>query len=193
MKKRPMGDLRGSFSMTAGWLFADLLLVLAMLFLAANTMGIHPPPPPTPTPTPTPVVHLTPIPKERVLEHTYCELILDDNNSGTFRNDINFAEQTLEPQILAKAPYLNSRQVGLAIASGGTDANNTALGTDLATMTYRVLQDMGAKGSIFKVASYYTPLFSLGTTSRQITLDIYLIVRSDNAADTCDGNSHQPV
>ena len=34
-----------------GWLFADLLLGLAMLFLTANTFGS---PPPTPTPTATP-------------------------------------------------------------------------------------------------------------------------------------------
>jgi hypothetical protein len=34
-----------------GWLFADLLLGLAMLFFAANTVGS---PPPTPTPTATP-------------------------------------------------------------------------------------------------------------------------------------------
>jgi hypothetical protein len=34
-----------------GWLFADLLLGLAMIFLVANTVGA---PPPTPTPTPTP-------------------------------------------------------------------------------------------------------------------------------------------
>ena len=193
MKKRSLADLRGSFSMAAGWLFADLLLVLAMLFLAANTMGIHPPPLPTPTPTPTPIVHITPTPKERVLEHTYCEIILDDGNAGTFRSNVNFAEQALESQIIAKAPYLNGRQVGLAIASGGTDTNNTALGSDLAAMTYRVLQDMGAKGSIFKVTSYYSPLFSLGASSRKITLDIYLIVRSDNAADTCNAGTHLPV
>lgn len=189
MKRRLTTDLRGSFSMSAGWLFADLLLVLAMLFLAANTMGTHPPPPP---PKPTPIVHVTP-PQQRVLEHTYCEIFIDDGNPTRFSNDLNFAEQTFEPQILAKAPYLNGRQVGLAIASGGTDANNTGLGVNLAAMTYRVLQDMGNKGSIFKVTSYYGALFSLGTPSRRITLDIYLIVRSDTAADTCDAGTHQPI
>lgn len=190
MKRRSIADFRGSFSMSAGWLFADLLLVLAMLFLAANTMGIHPPPP---TPTPTPIVHVTPPPQQRVLEHTYCEIFIDDNDATRFSTDINFAEQIFEPQILAKAPYLNGRQVGLAIASGGTDADNTGLGISLAAMTYRVLQDMGNKGSIFKVTSYYGALFSLGTPSRKITLDIYLIVRSDTATDTCRSDNHQPV
>ncbi len=36
-----------------GWLFADLLLVLAMLFLASSTVA-RPVPSPSPTPTPTP-------------------------------------------------------------------------------------------------------------------------------------------
>ncbi len=39
-----------------GWLFADLLLGLAMLFLTANTVGT---PPPTPTPTPSPNSYAT--------------------------------------------------------------------------------------------------------------------------------------
>ena len=38
----------------SGWLFADLLLALAILFLAANTIGIKIPPPPPPKLTITP-------------------------------------------------------------------------------------------------------------------------------------------
>jgi len=44
----------------AGWLFADLLLGLSMLFLIANTVG--PKPLPTPTFTPTPTYTITPSP-----------------------------------------------------------------------------------------------------------------------------------
>lgn len=40
---------------TSGWLFADLLLALAILFLAANTIGIKIPPPPPPKLVVTPV------------------------------------------------------------------------------------------------------------------------------------------
>ncbi len=195
MRKRTIkADLRGSFSMSAGWLFADLLLVLAMLFLAANTMGIHPPPialKPTPPPTMTPT--LTPKPKERVLEHNYCEIILDDTNPNTFKSDLNFAIHTLEPQITSKAPYLNGRQVGLAIASGGADSSNPPLGIALAAQTYQVLQTLGNKENVFKVASYYGPLFALGTSSRSITIDMYLIVRLDTSAETCGGTTHQPT
>ncbi len=44
----------------SGWLFADLLLALAIIFLA-NTGGIQLKPIPTPTPTVTPTP--TPIPR----------------------------------------------------------------------------------------------------------------------------------
>jgi hypothetical protein len=43
----------------SGWLFADLLLALAVLFLAANTIGIKIPPPPPPKLMVTPT-HLSP-------------------------------------------------------------------------------------------------------------------------------------
>jgi hypothetical protein len=38
----------------SGWLFADLLLGIAMLFLVFNTVGAEPPPLPLPTPTTVP-------------------------------------------------------------------------------------------------------------------------------------------
>ncbi len=51
----------------AGWIFADLMLGLAVLFFAANTVGSLPPsptplPPPTPTATPIPTATPTPSP-----------------------------------------------------------------------------------------------------------------------------------
>lgn len=49
--------IRDTYSM-AGWLFADLLLGLAMLFLVSNTVG--PKPIPTPTFTPTATSTITP-------------------------------------------------------------------------------------------------------------------------------------
>ena len=53
MSKRQQRD---TFSVV-GWLFADLFLGIAMLFLVANTQGDI-----TPTPTPTPTATLTPTP-----------------------------------------------------------------------------------------------------------------------------------
>lgn len=44
MKKRRREDLKKTFMGAAGWLFADLLLALAMLFLVANTISLTKPP-----------------------------------------------------------------------------------------------------------------------------------------------------
>ncbi len=46
----------------AGWLFADLLLGLAMLFFVFNTVGVRPTPTPGPTPTPYPTYTPGPTP-----------------------------------------------------------------------------------------------------------------------------------
>ncbi len=187
MKLRTSGEaLRASSAMSAaGWLFADLLLVLAMLFFAANTMGIHPP---SPTPTPVPS-------KRPVLEHTYCQIILNDGNPDLFRNQLSFAIGTLEPQINAVS-FLQGRRVGLAIAYGGVDDSNNPtdryLGTVLATQAYRVLDDLAAHGDVFAVASHFDPLFTEVLTSDKVVIDVYLIVRSDNSPDTCDAQNHVP-
>ncbi len=49
MKKSFRENLKESFITSAGWLFADLLLALGMLFMAANTVAIRPPTPTPPT------------------------------------------------------------------------------------------------------------------------------------------------
>ena len=189
MKLRTSGEsLRASSAMSAtGWLFADLLLVLAMLFFAANTMGTYPPPSPTPTPVPS---------KRPVLEHTYCQITLNDGNADTFRNQLSFAIETLEPQI-DDVKFLHGRRVGLAIAYGGVDDSNNAndryLGTVLATQTYRVLDDLAAHGDVFAVASHFDSLFTQLLRSDKVVIDVYLIVRSDNSPDTCDAQNHLPV
>jgi hypothetical protein len=51
MARRVRNDPLGQ----AGWLFADLLLGLAMLYFAVGTSAAPPIPPPTPTPTATPL------------------------------------------------------------------------------------------------------------------------------------------
>lgn len=194
MKLRTSGEaLRASSAMSAaGWLFADLLLVLAMLFFAANTMGVHPPP----TLTPTPLVQMTVSPKRPVLEHNYCQIVLNNDNPDTFRNQLSFAIEALEPQINS-VNFLHGRQVGLAIVYGGVnnmnDEGERNQGIATATQTYLVLKDLATHGSVFNRASYFDPLVTGQFGSDKVIIDVYLIVRSDNLADTCDVQNHLPV
>src|SRR5579859_1550016 len=86
-KKTFKNNIKLSFTLSAGWLFADLLLALAMLFLAANTIGIKPPPPsPTPNPvTPTATTAPTPTPLPR-LELNFHEFHIVVDPVGLLNN-----------------------------------------------------------------------------------------------------------
>ena len=96
--------------MSAGWLFADLLLVLAMLFLAANTLGIHPPPP---TPKPTPTVTPTQAPLAQ-LEQKYHEFPIYVDRQAFLAND-PAAVSSVTQQIVSQA-FLRGRSAGLIVA-----------------------------------------------------------------------------
>jgi hypothetical protein len=200
VSKQFRNDFKGSLIIPVGWLFADLLLALAMLFLLANTID-------TPTKaklaTPTPVVKLDPTPRvtvsptpiQRILESTYCKLSLNLDDPNRFMNDKQYAINTLEPQITGQS-VLQHRQVGLAIAYGGANSSiDITIAQSIANQVYEVLRDLGNKGSVFKITSYYGPLYNLGDSPNAVELDVYLLVRSGtgNTHETCDAKNHQPL
>jgi hypothetical protein len=195
MSNRVRHELKHFFGISAGWLFADMMLALAMVFLAANTMTPLSPRHIQITPTPT----ATPTPSARILETNYCQLILEDGDPGRFSRDKNFAIKTLEPQI-TRIGFIQHRKVGIAIAYGGvddmTDSAQQKQGTDMAANVYKVLQDLGQKeqGQIipFKGTSYYEPLFTGYHPSHQVVIDIYLVVSPAYPKGTCN-SSHHPM
>lgn len=73
----------------SGWLFADLLLALAVLFLAANTIGIKIPPPPPPKLTVTPI-RLGPTSSNCTggLSQSQCKVILTETADS--QGDLNW-------------------------------------------------------------------------------------------------------
>jgi hypothetical protein len=160
------------FIVSAGWLFADLLLALAMLFLAANTFAIKPLPP-KPTPTPTQVLATpTPIPLPR-LELKFHEFSLNVDPNGLLNND-PAAIASVKQQVKAQA-ILNGRSVGLVIAYGGAPGDND-IGTAqaVAGKVYDVLKILGKERFAFGRASYYSTLYLLGGKSTIVVLDVYL-------------------
>ncbi len=177
MKKPFKEDQQGMFIVAAGWLFADMLLALAMLFLAANTIGIHPPPLPpatTPTstsiaatPTPTPIAHL---------EQKFHRFMINVDANGLL-NGSQSATHAVVQQVTAQS-FLQGRRVGLAIIYGGAP-NDSQIGRaeNIANKVYDILHDLGKRNTTFTNISRYDPLYLLGGNSDTVTIDIFLFVQ----------------
>ncbi|HVU69437.1 MAG TPA: hypothetical protein VHD63_20050 [Ktedonobacteraceae bacterium] len=174
MKKRLVEDLRGSFSMSTGWLFADLLLVLAMLFLAANTMGIHPPPPPvsvTPTPTPQKVL--------AQLEQKHHPFTIHVNTAALLAGDRN-AANSVTRQIAGQA-FLQGRSAGLIIVFGRARANcEQERAYDIAQKVYALVHQLGQSDATFSKIADYDALCNIRNDVNAIDVDIFLFVQSSH-------------
>jgi hypothetical protein len=173
MKKRLIEDFRGSFNMAMGWLFADLLLVLAMLFLAANTMGIHPPPPPTiPTPTPTPQKVLA------QLEQKHYPFTVYVDTAALLHGDRKAANSVT--QQIANQPFLKGRSAGLIIVYGRAHADCIGEGAyDIAKKVYQLVHQLGRSDSTFSKVVDYDPLCNLRANVNAIDVDIFLFVQNN--------------
>lgn len=175
MKKKTLGEsIRGSFSMSAGWLFADLLLVLAMLFLAANTMGIHPPPPPaqiTPTPTPQKV--------QAQLEQGYRRFVVHVDKTAFLKND-SHAINSVKQQIAGQS-FLQGRSVGLIVAYGTVspdDSSGCQSAYTVAGKVYDLVRQLGQNNPTFSKVVDYSPLCNVRADVNQITIDIFLFTQT---------------
>ena len=170
-KKMLSADIRGSFSMAAGWLFADLLLVLAMLFLAANTMGIHPPPPavhPTPTPTPQKVL--------AQLEQGHHSFTIHVNTAALYAGDRGAANSVT--QQIANQPFLKGRSAGLIIVFGRAQNNcNAEHAYDIAQKIYDLVRQLGQSDPTFSKIADYDPLCNIRDDVNAIDIDIFLFVQ----------------
>lgn len=128
---------------------------------------------------------------ERILEHNYCQILLNIGSPLTFINESSTtARHTIETQ-LDLVRFLKRRQVGIAIAYGGTIGGTEEQGSEIANQVYNVLQllanDPGAQMyPVFRSSSWYESLFTGFQKSTIAVLNIYLVVRSDNANDTCN-------
>ncbi|HEY4035696.1 MAG TPA: hypothetical protein VGL94_17195 [Ktedonobacteraceae bacterium] len=171
-----------TLGLTAGWLFADLLLALGMLFLVSNTVALPPRPKLTPAVTPTPTS------MDRILEYNYCPIPLTVDNLSSFLSDQGSAINQLEPKI-NQISFLKNRKVGIIIAYGGASDGNFDRGRQLASRVYDVIRDLGNKEEIFRATSYFDPLFDPSKAPNVVIMDVYLVARPTLSQDTCNGNS----
>lgn len=149
-----------------GWLFADLLLALALLFFTTS-VSIRPvPTKPTPNPIQThPRLELN---KHRI------QLVI---NAGGVLQDAPDAVNDFKRQIRGQA-VLHLRYVGLVIVYGGaSNVNQIDTAITLAQKIYNALRSLGKGWSVFSRASYYDPLYVLGGDLNTVTLDIFLFAK----------------
>lgn len=121
--ERPTPVLFGA----AGWLFADLLLALAMLFLVANSVGTYPKPKPTPTPTlyvaPTPTPTAPPLICGIDQKPDFSRVFTTSNPYGLSAHS-GSAEQDFANQVLAALGSSANRAAGLVQVYGGSFNGN---------------------------------------------------------------------
>lgn len=163
-----------------GWLFADLLLALAVIFLSANTVGVKPKVIPTPVPTSTArpsqthaVATPTPLPRLELSKYR-INLTIDSNG---LLNDSPSAVNDLKQKIRGQA-VLQGRTAGLVIVYGGApDVTQVSRAETIATKVMGVLVSLGKEGFVFTQTSYYDPLYLLYGDANTTVLDIYLFAR----------------
>ncbi len=179
MRFKPRRPQQRDTVLLAGWLFADLFLALAVIFLSANTGGVSlQPPTPTPTqvtPTVVPTVPPTPTPASlpRLELEKHRISLTGVNTDGLLNNDQN-AINGLKQQMRSQS-FLGGRTVGLAIVyAGAPDDTLTARAQDVSNKVMDVLRSLGSEGFAFTRTSYYDPLYLLKASEDTVWVDVYL-------------------
>ncbi len=89
-------------------------------------------------------------------------------------NNASSAIANVQQQLEAQ-PILRNRQVGLALVYGGAPSiNDVSQAITIANKIYSILALLGRQGFAFTHASYYDPLYQLGTSPQIVVIDIYL-------------------
>lgn len=159
-RKRPVLDM----TILGGWLFADLLAALMIVFLAAQSPFpklTAPIPAPTPSPSPTFVVTPTPTPEPR-LDFKYQEVTMNNLDYNGIQSG-NPSAIAAVVQFLNSQPQLRHRQAGLVIVYNGAYADADIPTADIiARDIMNQLQVVGKKDALLERASYYGPIYFFG-------------------------------
>jgi hypothetical protein len=171
MRKRGREDLKKTFIGSAGWLFADLLLALAMLFLVANTI-------------PLPALAIAhPLIKSETkpatiphLEQTYHRFSITVDPILVMNKNVG-ERNSIVRKILAQS-FLRNRSAGLVIVyDGAPTTNDIANATAVATTIYNILTALGKQNATFARIAKYDPLYLLGDDAATVKLDIFLFAQ----------------
>jgi hypothetical protein len=181
MSRQTKNDLKGSLIIPVGWLFADLLLALAMIFLVANTVVI-----PKPKPKPTPVVKVDPTPKPKpsptsnilILEPGRVTISISNLHPDSLSTGDPTAVTDLKNKIMSwiNQHGLQKRRAGIAIVYAGANSlnpNEVDRATSVAGETYKVLDLLGQQKFVFCHTVHFDALFTTNLTDDKIEIDTY--------------------
>jgi len=151
-----------------GWLFADLLLALALAFLLATTIG-HKLPKPRPTPTPSP----TPTELRAPLELTPVHITFTITDPDGLVAGSPSAIDAVRATILQKTKKINSRSAGIVLLYG---SNSFPSYEQLDQSVEKILTGLSSTEPLFQETRYrsFLSLHGLNTFS----MDIYLFSRT---------------
>jgi hypothetical protein len=186
MQEPPSSLPERNFFNLVGWLFADLLLVLAVTFLVASTVGALPPPSePTPTPlgqlptcTPAPTATQTQ-PAVPGLETDPVTITLNLDVFSLLNGNPNQL-RAIDDQVRAQTPAIAGRKVGVALTlASGPDAGQD---TDIAKAVNQELARLGTQEHYLFDRAVFRPLINLGSNIGTVTIDMFLFAMPPVAA-----------
>lgn len=168
----------------AGWLFADLMLALAVAFLVADT--VSPPPPSSPPkavqsrsavhhrPTPKPAPSASPSGPALDLSYITTFLTVDP---ASLQAGSTQAEASIRTQV-ARISGLTGRRVGLVLLfAGDPDLNNQTdrnAAISLDQKMARVLAGLSINGGLAFQVAVYRDFINFGFEPDTVELNIYL-------------------
>lgn len=165
--------LARDMTILGGWLFADLLLALAVIFLAAQ--------PPFPRPLAPTVIHsptATPTPQTLARLELNAHSFTVHVNKAAFLSNDQAALNSVKQQIASQG-FLQGRSVGLIIAYGTASADCQAeRAYEMPPKVYALVQELGKSNPTFANTVSYGKLCNLRSDVNQIGIDIFLFAQS---------------
>lgn len=167
-------DSGQSFFGGTGWLFADLMVALAMVFLVATVGFRTPPAKPKPVPSPTPVKTHAPKKPIPALELQPVKVTVSNLDYNGLLNNSSGAVNSVRNAIL-KTHRLDARKAGLVLLFGGAGPSDSqeAIARRLDAKVQSILTGQSGKNGLFQGA-VFVPYSDAGGTQSTFQMSIYL-------------------
>lgn len=161
-------------AMLGGWLFADLLLALAIIFLANSNAGIKLAVAVSPTPTPTIAPTPTPLPKITTVDPNPAKLTIPINPDLLVNGDPT-EQNTFKDQMHQKMPQSDTQRSAALVLIFG-DGPDQGLDSQISKQVELILRSSTQDQSIFNSRTVYRDFIDLGGSLGNVDLEIYFYV-----------------